>query len=125
MDRVRRALVVDDDPQVLRLFERWLGESGFTVAAAASFADARSRLESGEFEVLVVDVRLQEFNGLHLAVRARVQHPDMTIVVVSGFEDPVLRREAAACRAAYLMKPVERATFLNAIAGEESNSRPH
>jgi DNA-binding NtrC family response regulator len=116
---------VDDDPQVLRLFGRWLDESGFTVVAAASFADARSRLESGEFDVLVVDVRLQEFNGLQLAVRARVQHPEMVILVVSGFEDPVLRREAAACRAAFLTKPVERGAFLTAIAEHQTDSRPH
>ncbi len=40
---------------------------------------------------------------------------DMRIVVVSGWDDAVLRREAAACGASYLCKPLARTELLRTI----------
>jgi DNA-binding response OmpR family regulator len=118
----RRALVVDDDQKVLAMLSRWLRDAGWDVASASTLAEARARIDEDPPDALVVDVRLREFNGIQLAVRARATSPGMRIVVVSGFDDPVLRREAMACDANFLTKPLTRGDLLAAVtpsAGEE------
>jgi DNA-binding response OmpR family regulator len=118
----RRALVVDDDQKVLAMLSRWLRDAGWDVASATTLTEARARIDGDPPDALVVDVRLREFNGIQLAVRARATSPSMKIVVVSGFDDPVLRREVMACNATFLTKPLSRGDLLAAVspaAGEE------
>ena len=112
---MKAALVVDDDNQVSTLLARWLTNAGYEVSTCGEFEDAKRRiLESGP-PVLIVDVRLQGFNGIHLAILARQLKPDTKVVVLSGLDDPVLRREASACGAAYLCKPLKAEELLAAI----------
>jgi two-component system response regulator RegA len=113
---MRRALIVDDDSQVLTLTTRWFTEAGYAVDAAATFADARARIDAIEPDVLVVDVRLNGFNGVQLAALARARRPETRIVVISGFDDPVLRKEAERCGAAFLCKPLIGPQLLGALS---------
>ena len=57
--------------------------------------------------LLLTDVRLGAFNGIQLAVIARRLVPDVSIVVFSGVDDPVLREEARRVSATYLLKPLD------------------
>ena len=56
---------------------------------------------------LLADVRLEEDNGLQPAIFFRTLSPSVTIAMVSGHDDPVIRKEAAAVGAAFLPKPVD------------------
>ena len=103
----RLVMIVDDDAVVLDVLERLLLRWGYRTAAFLRFEDARAALEKAVPDALVVDVRLGEHNGLQLVHVARQSHPQMVIVVVSGFDDPVLRREALLVGAPYLLKPQE------------------
>jgi two-component system KDP operon response regulator KdpE len=111
-----QVLVVDDDPPVRDLVSRWLNRSGYTVAVAGSFREAVALLPVASPHALVIDVRLGDFNGLQLALQARRWNPHARIVMISGWDDPVLRREADACQAGYLCKPFTADALLNALA---------
>lgn len=67
-------------------------------------------------DTVVVDVRLGEFNGLQLAHVARRYRPEARIVVISAWDDPVLKMEAASLGAVYLVKPFTALELLNAIS---------
>src|SRR5262245_36758955 len=114
---MKRILVIDDDRQTLDLVARWLAAAGFDVLTAGTFGEGKLHIKDA-IDVLVVDVRLHGFNGLQLATRARVDQPDMRIVVVSGWEDPVLMREAAALGAVFLAKPFSEEELLTAVGAE-------
>ncbi len=86
---MKRGLVVDDDPHVSALAARWLEAAGYEVHTAATFSAAKIRIDE-PLDLLVVDIRLREFNGLQLAAHARATQPGIRIVVVSGWNDPVL-----------------------------------
>lgn len=103
----RTILIVDDDLALLDALERAMAESGQRdVVALGSFTEAKRALHTQRFDVLITDVRLGAFNGLQLAVLARDLHPGIQLIVFSGFDDPVLREEAHALGAQYLVKPV-------------------
>jgi len=102
----QRVLVVDDEPSLLEAMTIAFMRAGRDVASCRTFEEARQQLLTEHFDVMVTDVRLGAFNGLQLAVIARDKHPEMRIIVFSGFDDPVLREEAAHLRASYVLKPV-------------------
>ena len=112
----QRVLIVDDESALLEALRTALQRAGRDVVACRTFEDARECLLNEDFDVLVTDVRLGAFNGIQLVVIARDKSPRMRIVVFSGYDDPVLRAEAASLGATYLLKPVTSEMLLEEIA---------
>ena len=112
----RSVVVVDDDPSLLLLMERWLTSAGYMVEVFNEFKSARARLVARTPDVLITDVRLGAFNGLHLVVIAKQARPDLTAIVLTGFEDHVLQHDAISAGAEFLLKPVTAERLLVAIA---------
>jgi two-component system response regulator YesN len=109
-------LIVDDDLPLLEALERAFKEANQQqVVALASFQEAKSALRAQHFDVLITDVRLGAFNGLQLAGLAREIHPDIRLIVFSGFDDPVLRQDAERLGGVYLVKPVTSSYLLTLI----------
>ena len=111
----RHVLIVDDDEAVLDMFASILKVAGHRVTSFSHFEDAKSFLAKEKPDVLISDVRLGAFNGLQLIVFAKLQHPEMTAIVLTGYDDPVMRMEAAHAGATYLVKPVDADTLFEAI----------
>src|SRR5215510_12391542 len=102
----RTALLVDSDPVQRASTARLLRSLGYTVIVASTFGDARRYLLATEsLSLLVADVRLGEFNGLHLAFRARAAHPNVSIVITDRAFDGTLQAEAHRMGGNYLAKP--------------------
>ena len=59
-------LVVDDEPDLLTLYELTLSKSGHRVAAASDLAQARALLATQRFDALITDMRLPDGLGLEL-----------------------------------------------------------
>jgi DNA-binding NtrC family response regulator len=114
---VARILIADDDPSVLRLLEKWLAGEGHETRSFIAFEAARRELEHWHPDVLVTDVRLVDFNGLQLVLEAKSRNPSVVAIVITGFDDPVLRSECVAAGARFLVKPLKAAEFLEAVKG--------
>lgn len=113
----KRVLIVDDEPDVLETLAGLVAGGGYDVITRTSFEDARRDITDDPPDILVTDVRLGAFNGLQLAVLMRAIRPESPIVVLSAYDDPTLRLEAAHCHAIYLTKPVSRKELLVCLAG--------
>jgi DNA-binding response OmpR family regulator len=78
----------------------------FQVTIASTFANAKERLNVRPPEVLVADIRLGEYNGLQLVLRAKSQRPSTAAIVTSEVHDPVLQADAEALGATFVLKPI-------------------
>ena len=104
---VRKVLVVDDDRRWLEGVVEILAQEGYNVRGAEGFGQGYRAIEHFKPDVLIVDVRLGEYNGLQLVLLHRDRLPETVAVVVSGFDDPVIAREAKQAGAyAFLVKPI-------------------
>jgi DNA-binding NtrC family response regulator len=112
---MKRVLVVDDDPQILSLTTRYLRGAGYEVLATDDFADARMQIHVSKPSVIVADVRLGLFNGIQLGILARELHRDVGVVIISGFDDVVLRRDTEQLGALFVSKPFGPADLLTAV----------
>jgi CheY-like chemotaxis protein len=105
-------LIVDDDSATREGLARMLADAGYRVLTADSFDRAVDVLKTKSPDLLILDVRLGDFNGLQLIVVAPRPIP---AIVVTGYVDPVLERDARALGAEYLVKPVTRDLLLAMI----------
>lgn len=112
-----KVLVVDDDPAWLDAAVRLLRGASYTVRGAASFTEALAAVDAFRPDLLITDIRLREYNGLYLLVRSKQRYPDMVCLIVSGYDDPVLARDARQQGAFdFLIKPIEIPRLLAAVA---------
>ena len=88
-------IIVEPDPRRLSMLTFSLAAVA-SVAGYAGFQTARARLLAEPPELLVTNVRLREYNGIHLVMLAPASTRS---IVYMDPEDPVLLREAQAVRA--------------------------
>lgn len=109
-------LVVDDDRQVLESMTDWLRDQGFTVDASGGYADALEQLRKKTFDLLLVDVRLQDGDGYDLLEQVRRNYPDTPTMLMTGYGDADAAIEALRAGAAdYLTKPLIDEELLMAV----------
>ena len=93
-----------------------LQAAGYAVVSAANFEEAKNLLASEAPDLLITDLRLGPYNGLHLVLRSKADHPQMAALITSRFPDPVLEAEAQRERARFLVRPIADEALLDAIS---------
>jgi two-component system OmpR family response regulator len=78
-------LVVDDDPQVLKLFSRLLRKTGHSVTAVSSGSEALTALQQVAVDLLVLDLSMPSPDGFEILKQVRSSRPGLRILVVSGY----------------------------------------
>jgi DNA-binding NtrC family response regulator len=100
-------LLVDDDRQVLESMTDWLRSQGLEVDAARGLAEANACLARKQYDLLLVDVRLQDGDGHDLLEQVRRSHPDSQVILITGYGDADAAVEALRAGALdYLTKPL-------------------
>lgn len=108
MTTAARILVVDDEPDLLTLYELALIREGHQVQTASTLAEARSALAETTFDVLITDMRLPDGLGMELLRElAAARRPERSIMV-TAYGSPETAVEALKAGAFdYLTKPVD------------------
>ena len=106
-DEPAHILVVDDDRRLRELLRKYLADSGFRVTTAESAEDARAKLGSLAFDLIVLDVMMPGENGLALttALRPKTNIPILMLTAMGEAEDRIKGLETGADD--YLPKPFE------------------
>ena len=118
-----RILVLDDDEHALEGFVELLRDADYHVTGSSTFEGAKRLLSIEPFDLLVTDVRLRGFNGLHLVMQVRAEHPDTEVIIISGYDEPLIELEASRYNAVFVRKPVMPAEFLKTVAQCLTNVR--
>ena len=80
-------------------------EAGYGVTATADFQEAKRLLDAHEPDLLIADVRLGPFNGLHLVIRTRFRYPVFRAILLDVKHDRVLERDALRYGSSYVVNP--------------------
>jgi DNA-binding NtrC family response regulator len=104
----QKVLIVDDDAQLRRTLEGQLSLLGFEAISAADGAEAETCLQSGRYNLVLLDLKLPDTDGLILLKRWKEQQPQLPIIMMSGQSTLNALVEAMKHQAAdFLMKPVD------------------
>ena len=113
--RQRTALVVDSDFGNVHTLAQALRQEGFDVFEATSFQEGKFLWSTQAPDILIVDIRLGQFNGLQLLMRARSDRPDIQAIITSPFADPVLEAETRRFGGMFLIKPIDPRHVIDAV----------
>ena len=83
-----KTLIVDDDPIVLDSCKRVFEAEGFEVFVVPSADQALKAMENSIFDILLIDVKMPERDGMYLMRAVKKQWPEIPIVVMSGYPTP-------------------------------------
>ncbi len=78
-------LIAEDEDAVREFLVRALGRNGHTVTAVGDGAGALEALEAGGFDLLLTDIVMPQLDGIALALKAAKDHPNLRIVMMTGF----------------------------------------
>jgi len=127
-------LLVDDEKNILLTLSRALTMEGHVVETASGGREALDRIAALPVDVVVMDVRMPDLDGLSVLQKARETRPDLPVVIMSGHGSIETVRSAFKLGAFdYLEKPitekdkllvaVRNALALRALAEENARLR--
>jgi len=116
-----RALIVDDDASMSRVFWRCLSMWGWQAEECRSIAAALAAFPKEPFDLALCDVDLPDGDGIALAQAFLKAKPSLIVVIVSGSLDNLDRARRAGL-SARLQKPFELAE-LKALLEREKSSK--
>jgi two-component system, cell cycle response regulator CpdR len=84
-----RILIAEDEEALRALCARALLSDGHEVKTASDGTDALDLLgrENGRFDLLLTDIRMPVMDGIALALGVARDHPDVTILLMTGYAD--------------------------------------
>jgi DNA-binding response OmpR family regulator len=92
-DEVVRLLLVEDDPEIARMYQLKLELDGYSVELAADGEAALRKATENPPDLMFLDIRLPGMSGLDLlrALREREATRSLPVVILSAFDEPDLR----------------------------------
>ncbi len=121
----RSLLVVDDDEAFLRRLARALEKRGFEPVTADSVAGGKAAAIAHPPAYAVIDLRLEDGNGLDVVETLRSRRPDCRVVVLTGYGAIATAVAAVKLGAIdYLAKPADATDVVNALLANGESLPP-
>jgi two-component system response regulator RegA len=104
----RTLLIVEDDKSFLQRLARAMESRGFAVTTAETVADGLTYLETASPAYAVVDMRLEDGNGLDVISALKKRRPDARAIILTGYGNIATAVNAVKLGAVdYLSKPAD------------------
>lgn len=114
--RNERILVIEDDPGVCESVRLLIESIGRQCEIAMRGDDGLARAQSGDFDLLITDLRLPDQDGLSIIRSIKGAGLDLPVILMTSFSSLDTAIEALRCGALdYIIKPFGNEDFLHAI----------
>jgi DNA-binding NtrC family response regulator len=94
---MKAILFVDDHEVLARLSCEILEMQGYRAVSAYNAQDALEKFQRDKFDILVTDFRMEGMNGLELAKRIHATHPQVPVIIVTGYGHVEGGKDVNAC----------------------------
>ena len=112
----KRILVIDDEQDFCKMMVEMLSSEGYRVDSAAHPILAAERALSGDYDLITLDLNLEDFNGKDVWDLYRHQDVDIPVVVISGYLNQEAREDMKESGISYtLEKPFRKASLLEVV----------
>lgn len=110
-----RVLLVDDEIMIREGFKRlfdWKAHDCQVIGEAADGMEALAKIDTLCPDIVIMDINIPIMNGLKVIQLARIKHPEMAFVIVSGYDDFSYCREVLRLKITdYILKPANYEEF--------------
>jgi serine phosphatase RsbU (regulator of sigma subunit) len=120
-----RVLVIDDDPQICRIFQKVLASRGYQVANETDGSRGLATAEQDSPDLVLLDLNLPVVGGMEILRQLSQKRPELPVIIVSGsgtMNDAIAALKLGAWD--YLIKPLpDMAALIRAVESNLERSR--
>jgi two-component system, NtrC family, response regulator HydG len=110
-------LLVEDDINFCKLLEKFLAKHNYAVVTAFSAEEAKTKIKSQKFDLIITDLRLPNYDGIELMSEFKILYPTIPVVLMTGYSDVITAVKAIKNGASdYISKPFNPEEVLLVIA---------
>ena len=118
MGEKAKVLVVDDEAVVRESYMRTLSGVSWKVKAVLNGREALDIMEDETFDVVLLDIRMPEMDGIEVLRRIKTRWPESQVVIITGYPSIETAKEAVRLGAYnYLAKPLGPREIVEATTG--------
>lgn len=105
---MKSVLVIDDDPLIRKTLSSYLSKKGFEALVAEDGEEGIQKYEEHIPDLVILDIRLPDVDGLEVLGRIREKDPNASIIIMTAYDDMKTTIEAIKLGAfEYLVKPLD------------------
>ncbi len=99
-------LLIEDDVSFCKMLENFLVKKTYTVMSAFSAEEAKTKIKTENFDLIITDLRLPDYDGIELMSEFRKSHPTIPVILMTSYSDVNTAVKALKNGAAdYISKP--------------------
>ena len=118
-----KILLIEDDVPFCKLLEKFLLKKSIDVVTAFSGSDAKDKLKTTDFNLIITDLRLPDYDGIALMKEIKANYQDIPVVLMTGYSDVNTAVKAIKNGAAdYISKPFNPEEVLLVITNALQNA---
>ena len=121
-------LLIDDETDFLNVMAERMTVRGMQVATASSAKDGLAKVETGNFDVVVLDLAMPEMDGVETLKQLKAKKPDLEVILLTGHASVKQGIEAMKLGALELLeKPANMKALIakiEAIQAQKLDGRP-
>jgi two-component system response regulator HydG len=82
-----KILLIEDDVSFCKLLEKFLIKKSFLVTTAFTSEEAKIKINNEEFDLIITDLRLPNYDGIELMTEFKKSHPAIPVILMTGYSD--------------------------------------
>ena len=103
-----KILIVDDETVVRDSLGKWFSSEGYQTQPVASARDALESIQSTEYDVALLDIKMPGMDGMELQSRLKEADPELTVIIMTGYASVETAVQALKHGAYdYITKPID------------------
>jgi DNA-binding NtrC family response regulator len=104
----KKILIVDDEPKIRALLEKFLTKKGYQVVTAASGQEAIEKVKTDNPALVLMDIRMPGMDGLTAMKKIKEVSPKVGVIMITGVKDEEVAKKAMELEAFdYITKPFD------------------
>jgi two-component system response regulator (stage 0 sporulation protein F) len=84
---MKKILVIDDEENIRELYREELAEMGYEVTTVPSGAQALTLMETRKFDLVTLDIRMPEMDGLETLCRMKEKNPALPVILCTAYPE--------------------------------------
>ena len=80
-------LIIDDEVEICLILDKFLSKKGFKVTTCHTGNDGLSKIKNTDYDLIISDFRLPDFNGLEFLKEIKSLKPDAKVIIITGYSD--------------------------------------
>jgi len=80
-------LIIDDDPDICLLLEKYFKKKGFEANTVPNGTDAIAQLKKAPVDVVLCDFKLPDYNGIEILQKIKIINPKIQVIIITGYSE--------------------------------------